>query len=86
MPSIQFRVALTILFFSLAAPAFAQTGGITGTVKDQTGAVLIGATVTAQNLGTNREHSFVTDERGDYNITLLPIGVYRIRAEPCQLL
>lgn len=47
-------VFFTILFLSLATSAFAQTAGITGTVKDRTGAVLIGAMITAQNLGANR--------------------------------
>src|SRR5262245_30902915 len=71
---------LGVLLLS-AVPAFAQTGGITGTVKDQTGAVLPGVTVAIVNTGTNAERTAITDERGDYTVTLLPIGVYRLQAE-----
>src|SRR5262249_36025703 len=64
-----------------AVPAFAQTGGVTGTVKDSSGAVLPGVTITTTNVGTNAERTVITDERGDYSVTLLPIGTYRIQAE-----
>src|SRR5262245_66078539 len=71
---------ITVLLLA-AVPAMAQTGGITGTVKDQTGAVLPGVTVTIVNTGTNAERSAISDERGDYTVTLLPIAIYRLQAE-----
>jgi hypothetical protein len=75
-------VFLVLLAFTLSAPlCFAQTGSITGTIKDASGAVLPGAAVTVTNIGTNAQRNTVTDERGDYNVTLLPVGVYRIQAE-----
>ena len=74
--------SLVILIFILSAPfAFAQTGSITGTVRDPSGAVLPSAAITVINTGTNAQRNTVTDDRGDYNVTLLPVGVYRIQAE-----
>ena len=75
------RWFLLVVLLLSAVPVMAQTGGITGTVKDQTGAVLPGVTVTIANTGTNAERTAITDERGDYTVTLLPIGVYRLQAE-----
>ena len=74
-----------ILVFALSISfAFAQTqttGSITGTVKDQSGAVLPDAEVIVTNVGTNAQRKTLTNDRGDYNVTLLPIGVYRIQTE-----
>ncbi|MBI4474223.1 MAG: carboxypeptidase regulatory-like domain-containing protein, partial [Acidobacteria bacterium] len=75
------RIILLFTAVLIALPAFAQTGSVTGTVKDQSGAVLPGVTVTITNIGTNADREAITDERGDYSVTLLPIGTYRIRAE-----
>ncbi|MGH9844977.1 MAG: TonB-dependent receptor domain-containing protein, partial [Blastocatellia bacterium] len=69
-----------LLSFGLASVAFAQTGAITGTVKDQSGAVLPGVTITITNTETNAQRSFVTDENGDYIVTVLPVGTYRLEA------
>src|SRR5262245_61545552 len=75
------KALLFIAIMIVALPAFAQTGAVTGSIKDPSGAVLPGVTVTTINTGTNAERSAVSDERGDYTIALLPIGTYRIQAE-----
>jgi outer membrane receptor protein involved in Fe transport len=75
------RWIVIVLLLLAAIPAMAQTGGVTGTVKDQSGAVLPGVNITIVNTGTNAERTAVSDERGDYTVSLLPIGVYRIQAE-----
>jgi Carboxypeptidase regulatory-like domain/TonB dependent receptor len=59
----------------------ANTGVITGTVKDQTGAVVPGATVKAINVGTNAERTAVTSSEGNYEINQLVPGVYRLEVE-----
>ncbi len=47
---------------------------------DQTGAVVSGATVTAQNLDTGMSRTTVTDPAGRYELIALPIGQYDVRA------
>src|SRR5215470_1789220 len=58
----------------------AQTANIVGTVKDPTGAVLPGVSMTVKNSGTGLTREIVTNETGDYNVPLLPIGNYEISA------
>ncbi len=63
-------------------PVHAQTTGtILGTVEDQSGAVIPGALVTVTNLATGLERSVKTDDNGNYNFTLLPVGIYRVKCE-----
>jgi outer membrane receptor protein involved in Fe transport len=67
----------------LASLVGAQTtGNIDGTVSDDTGAVLPGATVTISSpalLGGSR--STVTNDRGSFRFPSLAIGVYSVQAE-----
>jgi hypothetical protein len=73
-------VVLWIGLLGPATSAWAQvtTGTIQGTVKDSSGAVLPGVTVTATNTDTNVTRTAVTDSRGDYIARLLPVGTYRV--------
>ncbi len=66
-----------------APSAHAQiTGWVAGTVRDSTGAVLPGATVTLRGLSLQRESvSTVTTAEGTYRIPLVPPGVYEVTAE-----
>jgi Carboxypeptidase regulatory-like domain/TonB dependent receptor len=61
--------------------AQSTTGDITGTVTDNTGAVVPGATVTLINTGTHEMRSATTSGSGDYTFTLLNPGSYSIRIE-----
>jgi Carboxypeptidase regulatory-like domain/TonB dependent receptor len=71
-----------ILFIALGSTSvWAQavsTSQITGTVKDQTGAVLPGAEVTATQTDTGAKRTVVSDETGSYILANLPIGPYRL--------
>jgi carboxypeptidase family protein/TonB-dependent receptor-like protein len=61
--------------------AFAQgtsTASIAGVVRDASGGVLPGVTVTATQTDTGFARTGTTDEEGRYNIPLLPIGPYRL--------
>ena len=58
----------------------ATTADLAGTVVDQSGAVLSGVTVTAQNVHTNYARSAITDERGHFLIPALPPGTYDVHA------
>lgn len=54
------------------------TGRITGTVKDEKGAVINGAEVTVTNKATNEARAVSSDDEGTYAVALLPPGVYEI--------
>jgi hypothetical protein len=57
----------------------ADTGGsISGTVTDQTGAVVPDTTVTALNLDTTVQQTTKTNTNGLYAFTSLPVGRYEI--------
>ena len=66
-----------------AAPAFAQfeTATVLGTVRDRTGAVVPGATVTLPNLDTGVSQTKVTDGSGNYEFFTVRIGTYKVTAE-----
>ncbi len=71
------------LVLLLAAPLHAQsvTGSIQGTVVDQSGAVLPGASVTITNTATGATRDAVTDAEGLFAAELLPVGPYEINVE-----
>lgn len=73
---------VVLLLIAAAGTAFAQydTGGINGTVRDTSGAVIPGATVTCVNLGTQRTDTTQTSSEGEYVFSPLPVGSYRITA------
>lgn len=60
--------------------AQALYGTIAGTVTDDSGAAIPGATVTVVNQGTGLEVSGVTDETGAYAIRNLQPGTYTVKA------
>src|SRR5262245_27427044 len=73
---------LLVVCLALAMPAAAQTGGtLLGTVVDDQGLALPGATVTLTNVETGWTRTVVTDAQGRYRASALPPGVYAIRAE-----
>jgi hypothetical protein len=57
------------------------TAQIAGTVKDTSGALVVGAKVTLKNSNTNISHTATTDKDGGYLFTLVPIGAYEVRVE-----
>src|SRR5262245_52838182 len=64
-----------------ASAAFSQTAQITGTITDQSGAVAPQTRVTATNVDTGVARSTVANESGNYLITALLPGNYRVAAE-----
>ncbi|HSF15892.1 MAG TPA: TonB-dependent receptor [Vicinamibacteria bacterium] len=66
---------------NLLAQASAVNASIEGVIKDATGGVLPGVTVTVTNLDTGTSRSVVTNENGLYRAQLLPLGTYRVVAE-----
>ncbi len=65
------------------APALAQfdTATVLGTVRDNTGGIVPGSTVTLTNLDTGITATKVTDENGSFEFATVRIGRYKITAE-----
>src|SRR5438105_6609736 len=83
--AVAFRLTILALVLCAglsAASAQETTGSINGTVKDTTGAVVKGATVTI----TDEDKKVVartttTGDEGDYSVTSLPVGNYSVTVE-----
>src|SRR5215471_5810979 len=71
-----------VLCLFLASAAYAQTlGTITGEVKDSSGAVVPGATVTAVNKATNATRTTSSNAVGLFDFPALPPGQYSVKIE-----
>ena len=80
-PSLLFLLAF-FLMPCIGASTHAQgptTGRIAGTIKDQNGAVIVGAEVTVVSKATGDEQKVITDREGSYSVPLLPPGTYQLR-------
>ena len=83
MNRISLCVLVGILALTLAAgTAWAQatTAQISGTVKDQSGAVLPGVEITVTQTATGGKRSTVSNETGNYALPSLPVGPYVLEA------
>jgi Carboxypeptidase regulatory-like domain/TonB dependent receptor-like, beta-barrel len=74
---------IAVFMVLLATPAFAQTdrGTITGTVTDEGGGVVPGASVVAENPQTGAKYETVTTSTGAYTISQVPAGIYNLNVE-----
>jgi hypothetical protein len=75
--------AVFVVLFSFCAAAIAQvtTGSILGTVRDASGAVVPGATVTVTDTGKGTTTAKQTDTEGNYSVPYLLPGTYNISVE-----
>jgi hypothetical protein len=79
MRSVSYVTTILIFFVSLAP---AQVSAIlSGTVTDQSSAVISAATVTAKNVDTGLSRDTTTDAQGHYQFFSLPVGNYEIRGK-----
>jgi hypothetical protein len=75
----RFGVSFLIAALLASAMLFGQnSSSITGTVRDSTGAVVPGATITLVNTGTNAALKTTTNTGGDYLIAGLRAGSYNL--------
>src|SRR2546428_10474688 len=74
---------LLLALLAVAPPARAQatTGTISGTVTDESKAVLPGVTVLVRNTETGATRTLITDERGGFRALNLTPGIYSVAAE-----
>jgi hypothetical protein len=76
------KLSLVLFFLIFFIPVvLAQTGAISGTATDPSGAVIAQATITARNLANNGTRVVQSSATGTYAITNLPVGLYEITAE-----
>lgn len=80
----RFILTITVLAISffVTSNIFAQTtGSLSGTVTDQTGAIIQGATVTVKNTSTNLTRTVATNDEGRWTLQVLPVGTYSVSYE-----
>ena len=80
---ISFAAALiaVAIFCSQGLLMAQNTGTIAGTVKDQSGAVLPGATVTVLHTETGQSRTAVSGSKGEFRFPALAIGNYEVKSE-----
>lgn len=73
----------TIFLMLFSVNTFGQLtrGSISGTVQDESGATVPGATVKVTAIGTNISRDVVTDDNGFYRIGALDPGKYTVKVE-----
>ncbi|MHB8501634.1 MAG: TonB-dependent receptor [Candidatus Acidiferrales bacterium] len=79
----RFIYAVAFFLFASTVSVYAQNnnGSIQGTVTDQTGAAVAGATVTGRNLDTGLTATTTTTGAGLYSLPNLPPGRYSVTVE-----
>jgi len=78
---VPFLLATLLFLIAIRTSAQVATGDIVGSVTDSSNAVVPGAKVTETNLGTGLTYVSNATGDGNYLITQLPAGHYRITAE-----
>jgi hypothetical protein len=73
--------ALILALFCLPASAQTGTSSVRGTVTDQQGNVVPGATVNLINPDTNTTRTQTSSDDGHFSFDLIPPGTYRVEAE-----
>ena len=76
-----FVVVLILSVHPAVVPAQSTNGSISGRVIDPSHAVIANANVTAVNAGTNFRYETTTNNSGEYYLTNLPPGSYRLEVE-----
>jgi hypothetical protein len=74
-------ILLSVQVFLIAVQAQSSHASLTGRVTDPKKAVIAGAIVTVINTGTGLHYQGITNETGEYYVTDLPPGRYRIEVE-----
>ena len=71
-------LGITVLSVRAAGGSSGGAGMVTGTVKDQSGAVIPGAIVTIRNPVTGFERTTATDTAGGFSFTNIPFNPYHL--------
>jgi hypothetical protein len=73
-------LAVSLAFLGSVAQAQFDVGSLVGTIHDQSGAAVAGASITVTNTATNIQTSATSNGSGDYEVPSLHAGVYIISA------
>jgi hypothetical protein len=76
-----YTYAAVAALFAVMSPAQSTFGEFVGTVKDPSGALVAGCTVTVKNLGTAATRTATTDSTGSYTLVNLEPSNYDITME-----
>src|SRR5437016_11517996 len=76
----RFATAIVVLIALPTCLSFAQTSTATilGVVRDASGALIPGVSITVKHIESGLTRTVVSSERGGYNVPLLPVGAYEI--------
>jgi hypothetical protein len=74
-------LAFAALLLASSAHAAEVTASLLGTVRDASGAVVPGATVSLTNIQTNVTQKVQSGTDGNYSFALIPVGQYRLTVE-----
>src|SRR5438093_1304661 len=76
----RFVTAIVVLVALPTCLVFAQTSTATilGVVKDTTGALIPGVSITIKHTDTGQTRTAISSETGDYVVALLPVGEYEL--------
>ncbi len=74
-------IICAVFWITPSGRAQTTTAAFHGIVRDQTGGVAPGASVTAKHLESGRERTVQTDASGRYLLTQMPVGAYELKAE-----
>src|ERR1700727_1155575 len=76
------RLLSAVVFFFSCAFLHAQydNGSLVGTIRDKSGAAVVGAVVTITNNATAAATKVTSNDGGDYEVPSLHVGVYSISA------
>src|SRR6516225_6900838 len=69
---------ILILGWALSLPAQITTGEITGTLTDQSGGAMAGATIAAVCPDTNQTRQVTSGSAGEYRLSDMPVCVYKV--------
>ena len=81
IPLAVFTLLLMLAGLTASVRAQAVYGSIIGTVSDPQGAAVAGATVSVTDLTKNQTTTVRTNEEGNYTVTHLIPGRYRVKIE-----
>ena len=76
-------LGMFLVCLCVGKPAWGQqtTAAITGTVVDEGGAAINGATITVTDTDRGTVYTAKTNDSGTYNFVRVPIGNYQVKAE-----
>jgi outer membrane receptor protein involved in Fe transport len=75
------KIVIALIFCTAVVTGQTNRGAISGTVLDQNGAAVPGATVTITNLGTNQSSKVSTSGTGTFSVNSLEPVAYRVVVE-----